>query len=212
MYKLPDCEIFLRYTFSMSAPDPLDIPVISPLDCLADEPPPLSSTRLSSSEVESLVAKDRMRMLSWGYYLQGVVGILTCSIFIIHFLMFLVMGNMPDRQFESTFRGESSTHSNMDPGAYSSDELAKKAEDFKVMQTFMRWGAVGVGVLILAGWVFGGLTIFAGKCLARGKRKLFVQIMAGLNCIFLPYGTALGAATFLLLTTPGAKRQFVNFS
>ena len=35
-----------------------------------------------------------------------------------------------------------------------------------------------IGLIILLGWTFGGLTIYAGRCLHKRTRRLFIFIMA----------------------------------
>lgn len=61
----------------------------------------------------------------------------------------------------------------------------------------------GLGALF--GWIFAGLTIYAGRCIAMRKHKLFTLIMGGFNCLSFPYGTILGVASFMVLT-----KQSVN--
>jgi len=67
-----------------------------------------------------------------------------------------------------------------------------------------------IGAVILIGWLLGGLTAYAGRCIARREKRLFVLIMAGVNCIWIPYGTLLGIASFIFLETPAAKAAFKN--
>jgi hypothetical protein len=37
---------------------------------------------------------------------------------------------------------------------------------------------------------------------------VFIYIMAGFNCALFPWGTLLGIATFLLMQSPTARREF----
>lgn len=61
------------------------------------------------------------------------------------------------------------------------------------------FSAIG-GFGALFGWIFAGLTIYAGRCIAMRKHKLFTLIMGGFNCLSFPYGTILGIASFMVLT------------
>ena len=62
---------------------------------------------------------------------------------------------------------------------------------------------------VLGGWLIGGLTIYAGKCLKARKNYLFILIMAGVNAgLVMPLGTALGIFTFLILFRPTVKPLF----
>jgi len=68
--------------------------------------------------------------------------------------------------------------------------------------------AAVIGVIILLGWTFGALTIYAGRCVHNRIHRVFILVMAGLNCPLIPWGTLLGIATFMLLQTPVARREF----
>jgi hypothetical protein len=50
---------------------------------------------------------------------------------------------------------------------------------------------------------------FCGMQTLPGKRqrRTFVFVMAGFNCLWVPYGTLLWAVTFLALATEDAKRE-----
>lgn len=63
-------------------------------------------------------------------------------------------------------------------------------------------------VLGFLGWLFGGLTIYAGRCLAARKKRKLIMTMAGLNCLNMPIGTALGIFTFNVLMRPSVIQQF----
>lgn len=65
-----------------------------------------------------------------------------------------------------------------------------------------------IGVIILLGWTFEGLTIYAGRCLHKRTHRLFIFMMATVNGPFIPWGTLLGIATFMRLQTPLARREF----
>jgi hypothetical protein len=66
---------------------------------------------------------------------------------------------------------------------------------------------MGILVVLLAGTV-GGLTIWAGRCLAQRKRYTFCFVMACLSCLSVPLGTALGVFTIIVLQRPTVKVMF----
>ena len=68
--------------------------------------------------------------------------------------------------------------------------------------------AAVIGTIILLGWTFGALTIYAGRCVQKRQHRAFIYVMAGLNCPLIPWGTLLGIATFILLQTPVARSEF----
>ena len=66
-----------------------------------------------------------------------------------------------------------------------------------------------LGVLfIVFGWVQAALVFAAGRCLAARRRLVFCQVVAGLMCISIPLGTALGAFTLVVLSRPSVKEYF----
>ena len=61
---------------------------------------------------------------------------------------------------------------------------------------------------MLLGWALAGLTAYAGRCIQKRKTKTLIYIMAGFNCLFVPYGTLLGVFTFIVLGSPAAIEEF----
>jgi hypothetical protein len=62
-------------------------------------------------------------------------------------------------------------------------------------------------------WIAVGLTfacslLAAGRCLERRRRYQFCLVMAGLACVFMPFGTVLGVFTIVTLTKASVKAQF----
>jgi hypothetical protein len=66
---------------------------------------------------------------------------------------------------------------------------------------------LGVLFVVLGGTV-GGLTIWAGRCLAQRKRYMLCLVMACISCLSVPFGTALGVFTILVLQRPTVKAMF----
>lgn len=63
-------------------------------------------------------------------------------------------------------------------------------------------------MFITAGWVLAGFIIAAGRSLARRRRYLFCLVMAGIECIFMPFGTVLGVFTIVVLMRESVKELF----
>jgi hypothetical protein len=74
----------------------------------------------------------------------------------------------------------------------------------------------GVGILfvamgslaVLLGWTMAALTAFAGRCLTRRRRHTFCLVIAGLLCLWMPFGTLLGVFTLVTLTKAPVRAQF----
>jgi hypothetical protein len=65
----------------------------------------------------------------------------------------------------------------------------------------------GVLMVLLVGAV-AGLTIWTGRNLQQRKRYTLCLIVAGLSCLSVPLGTALGVFTFVVLSRPSVKELF----
>ena len=61
---------------------------------------------------------------------------------------------------------------------------------------------------ILAGWTFALCLILAGRSLSRRKHYTFCLVMAGLACMFMPFGTVLGVFTIIVLVRDSVKKLF----
>lgn len=64
------------------------------------------------------------------------------------------------------------------------------------------------GGIILAGWTFAGLLVLAGRRLAARRSYTFCVVMAGVACMFMPFGTVLGVFTLVVLLRPSARALF----
>lgn len=146
-------------------------------------PPPI--TALTPQEA---VTTERFRLLAIGYYISGAIGCVLVSFLLIHFAMVLGFSFIPESAWDTTKSGTSSSE-------------PPPVIVFKIIAGIL-------GAIILAGWTLGGLTIYAGRCIARRKSRTFVLIMAALNCLWIPYGTLLGVVSLIFLTSPDAKNSF----
>ncbi len=75
----------------------------------------------------------------------------------------------------------------------------------------MGWIFVAIGAfVVLYGWLVGGLTILAARRLAARRGKTFIQVMAGFNCLHMPFGTVWGVFVFVVLSRPSVAALFDN--
>ncbi len=79
-------------------------------------------------------------------------------------------------------------------------EMAKDgcADVFLTRMMGVLFVCVGGGIM-LSGFAFGGAILLTGRYIAQRRRPLFCMIVAGLECMFMPLGTALGVWTLFLL-------------
>jgi len=64
------------------------------------------------------------------------------------------------------------------------------------------------GGIILFGWAFAICIILAGRFISQRKNHMFCMVMAGIECIFTPFGTVLGVFTIITLIRPSVKELF----
>lgn len=69
---------------------------------------------------------------------------------------------------------------------------------------FALFGLVGF-VFVLA---MAGLAAYAGKCLSERKRYTYCIVVAAISCLSVPFGTALGVFTIVVLQRPGVRAMF----
>ncbi|MEW6572416.1 MAG: hypothetical protein AB1374_02115 [Bacillota bacterium] len=63
-------------------------------------------------------------------------------------------------------------------------------------------------VLILCGWALSALMIVAGVKLKKRTSRVFCLVVAGLECMFMPFGTVLGVFTIIMLMKDSVKELF----
>lgn len=152
---------------------------------------------------EQIIARERLRLLALGFYVKGAVGIVFVSFFLIHFFMVLGFSLMP----ESAWNPPPKPATTVESLSVTPSPTPRPVNQGPPVMMFRIFAAV-IGVIILLGWTFGALTIYAGRCVQKRQHRAFIYVMAGLNCPFLPWGTLLGIATFILMQTPVARREF----
>lgn len=143
------------------------------------------ATDMQEHAREDLINEEHLRLLAIGHYITGGLCIGFASIFIFHFMFVALMAFNPEL-FSS---GAAGPQANPPDG---------------VLRVF----AVVIGMIILAGWAFGGLTIYVGRCIKRRVRRTLTFVIACLNTAFVPFGTVLGVFTLIVLSRPNVKRLY----
>ena len=67
-------------------------------------------------------------------------------------------------------------------------------------------------VIILIGWALAGSIVAAGYYLQKRQKHTFYLVVAGMECIFMPFGTVLGVLTIVLLVQPSVRALFEGTS
>ncbi|MEY2560924.1 MAG: hypothetical protein QOG51_1339 [Verrucomicrobiota bacterium] len=152
---------------------------------------------------EQIIVRERLRLLALGFYVKGAVGAVVVSFFLIHFFMMLGFSLMPESAWNPPAKSATTTRSS----SVLPSPSPRPVNQGPPVMMFRIFAAV-IGVIILLGWTFGALTIYAGRCVHYRTHRVFILVMAGLNCILIPWGTLLGVATFTLLQSPAGQREF----
>jgi hypothetical protein len=63
-------------------------------------------------------------------------------------------------------------------------------------------------VLFLSGLAITFLNYWAGRSLGECRRRTFCLVMAVLSCLNIPFGTAVGILTFIVLDRPSVRALF----
>jgi len=79
----------------------------------------------------------------------------------------------------------------------------------EAMPAFIGWIFIIIGaILIVLGWTFSACLIIAGRSLGRQVHYIFCMVIAGIACMFMPFGTVLGVFTIVVLARPSVKEMF----
>ena len=63
-------------------------------------------------------------------------------------------------------------------------------------------------VVIVLGWSMAICIIIAGRQLKRHRHRMFCMVVAGLECMFMPFGTVLGVFTLIALNKDSIRELF----
>lgn len=76
---------------------------------------------------------------------------------------------------------------------------------------FVGWMFVSfAAVFITLGLSLAAFMLAAGRFLAQRRNYTFCLVMAGVECIFMPFGTVLGVFTIIILMRESVKQQFID--
>lgn len=63
---------------------------------------------------------------------------------------------------------------------------------------------------IITGWIISICILIAGRKLQRRKNRIFCMAVAGIECMFMPFGTVLGVFTLVALNKDSVKELFAE--
>ena len=66
------------------------------------------------------------------------------------------------------------------------------------------------GLMMLCGWIMAVCILIAGSKLARYRARTYCLVIAGIECMFMPFGTVLGVFTIIILMKDSVKELFAS--
>lgn len=148
-------------------------------------PAPLPPTPVHPA-VQAALDADHLRLLEIGFYISGVVTALR-FIWFLFIAGFFVIGGVA-----ASFAAHQATNGNPPP-----------AFVFFIVAAIF-------GVILFLTLVFAGLEIYAGLCLKDRRHPILIQVVAAFYCLSIPWGTALGVCTFMVLNRPSVQPLFAR--
>jgi hypothetical protein len=133
-------------------------------------------------DLQSEIAAHDLKLLSIGHYIHGGIMAFYSFLMLVYCAFFGIM-----------FANLGKNQGQMPPG----------------IATLM-WTIFGTLFLLSALYTL--CTFLAGRWLRSRRNMLFIQIVSGVNCLFVPYGTILGIFTLVVLSRPQAKFFFSGYS
>lgn len=94
-------------------------------------------------------------------------------------------------------------------GSFLASGVIPQAKDSTEDPRLIGWIFTGVSLVVFVlGTIGSYLTYFAGRSLAERRRRTFCMIMAGLWCLSIPFGTAIGICAIVVLNRTSVKGLF----
>jgi uncharacterized membrane protein len=148
-------------------------------------PPAFPAPR--DAATQAALDDNHLQLLEIGFYISGVLTALRFLWFLIIAVFFAIAG------FGAAFAKLHATNGAAGPPP----------------AFFFFFIALVFGFIIFLSLLFACLEIYAGICLKKRKHPVLIQIVAALYCISIPWGTALGVCTFMVLNRPSVKVRFL---
>jgi hypothetical protein len=124
---------------------------------------------------------EHLKLLSIFHFVVGGLCLVGVAFLFVHFLIFHLVF--------------------MNPAMWQGKQEAPPAEFFQIFI----WFYVVMGLMLVTGAV---LNILSGLFLRRQTHRVFSLVVAGLDCIQIPFGTVLGVFTIVVLTRDSVCRWY----
>jgi hypothetical protein len=126
---------------------------------------------------------EHLRLLTIGHYVGAGLGVVGIAFLGLHFLFFTTVFKSIPPQSQS----------------------GRPPFDMKQVLAVVPWFYGAAGALLLTNSV---LNVVSARCIANRRARTFSIAVAGLNCMHVPLGAALGVLTILVLTRESVRAAY----
>ena len=153
---------------------------------VVNRPPPAPSTLSQDVATQNQLRRDRehVKLLAIFHFVFAGLAFVGIAFLFVHYFMMHTMFSNPEM--------------------WKSQPQAMPPKAF--LDAFI-WFYLFMGVLLLTGLV---LNVLSGMFLLQKRNRLFSLIIGGLNCLQIPFGTALGVFTILVLSRDSVRQLYAG--
>lgn len=90
----------------------------------------------------------------------------------------------------------------------SPESMEKNPQDATMLRVMGGLFVAIAAMIMLTGLTMAALSAYSGRCLSLRRKYTFSLVMAGVLCLFMPFGTILGVFTIIVLTRPSVKTLY----
>jgi hypothetical protein len=157
--------------------------------------------------------REHLRLLSIFHYIVGGIGYLFSLFPIFHLAMGIFFLAAPEEFFEPPKPPKITVSSIGESPAVEVEEPASGVReltpnDLFPARLFGLLFTIIPAIIILCGFIVSTLIVIAGKRMASYRSHTFCLVVAGIECLFMPFGTVLGVFSILTLIKPEARQLF----
>ena len=165
-----------------------------------------NASQLSNAELEAKRNNEHINLLAIFYYIAGILSLFGgfMAMLVIVIFLFLMSNSQPDT-LEVSIPTHSGSH------VLLQHELPNQhPSNFPPQNTGAASGIFIVLVLIIFLFSLAQaiINILSGRFMKQRKHRTFSLIVAGLNCLSIPLGLALGIFTFVVLTRSSVVEEY----
>ncbi|HRK30524.1 MAG TPA: hypothetical protein PLD59_05550 [Tepidisphaeraceae bacterium] len=147
-------------------------------------PPPGGALPYAGYDIQRITDDSHLNLLSIFHYVCGGMLALFACVPIIHIILGVMMVS----------------------GKFQQPANAPNSQQMDA--AFGYFFIVGGSFAVLIGWTAAICIALAGRAIRWRRWRLFTLVMAGISCMFMPFGTVLGVFTLIVLLRPSVAAQY----